>query len=52
MIADLEIFFKHESKIRASALMEVHKKQLNRRQDKLLEGVFGKERKEKLDAYL
>lgn len=52
MIADLEIYYKHESKIRANALMDVHKKKLDRRHEKLLEDVFGKERKEKLDAFL
>ena len=49
---DFDVYMKVETRIRSQALMKVQQKQLRKRHDQLLENVFGKEKKLKLESYL
>jgi len=51
-LANFDIYMKVETKLRSKALLDFQQKLLKRKHDQLLEDVFGKEKKLKLESYL
>ena len=51
-LVDFDIYMKVETRIRSKALLEVQQKQLQKKHNQLLESVFGKDKKLKLESYL